>query len=91
MVPSINTNTTIMIPLRIKGATHIMGPPRDCDEVNIVSLHIIRTNDNCFVSRWEPTPKELDMLNNGGSVELWVLGSQPPVDIQVAEREDETA
>src|SRR6185312_6765932 len=57
-----------MIPLRIVGATHVMIAPRGMEgEVR-----------GC-VSRWEPTPDELAILNAGGSVELWVMGQQPPV------------
>jgi hypothetical protein len=44
----------------------------------IRDLHVAVV-DGCCVSRWEPTPDELTLLNAGGSVELWVLGGQPPV------------
>lgn len=37
---------------------------------------------DCYVSRWEPTPDELAILMEGGSVELWVVGMQPPVHIR---------
>lgn len=71
-----------MIPLRIEGATHIMlAPPGKEGEVR--DLHVL-AQDGCCVSRWEPTPGELEVLNNGGSVELWVMGGQPPVMLTVA-------
>jgi hypothetical protein len=47
-------------------------------EDNVRPLHIAMI-DGCSVSRWEPTPNELDLLILGGSVELWVMGGQPPV------------
>jgi len=66
-----------MIPLRIEGATlRMKAPPGHEGEVR--DLHVALV-DGCYVSRWEPTPGELDLLNRGGSVELWVMGSQPPV------------
>lgn len=72
-----------MIPLRIEGATHIMkAPPGKEGEVR--DLHVLVT-DGCCVSRWEPTPRELEALNRGGSIELWVMGVQPPVMLAVAE------
>ena len=30
-------------------------------------------------SAWEPTPRELAILNAGGSVILSIIGGQPPV------------
>lgn len=65
-----------MIPLRIEHADAVMKAPPGCPEVR--DLHV-RIEGNCCVSRWEPTPRELEMLNAGGSVELWVMGGQPPV------------
>jgi hypothetical protein len=35
-----------------------------------------------MLSRWEPTPDELALLNAGGAVELMVIGAvHPPVSI----------
>ena len=65
-----------MIALRIEGWTNRMVAPPEAPEV--ADLYIRRV-DGCCVSRWEPTPAELEMLNAGGSVELWVMGQQPPV------------
>lgn len=74
-----------MIPLRIKDATHVFkAPPGQEDEVRDLHVKVI---EGCCVSRWEPTPRELEMLNNGGSVELWVTGGQPPVFLQAVESE----
>jgi hypothetical protein len=74
-----------MIPLRIEGATHIMAAPPGRPEVRDLHTRLV---DGCYVSRWEPTPIELQMLNQGGPVELWVMGGMPPVNIQVARKVD---
>lgn len=66
-----------MIPLRIEGATRIMKAPPGY-EAEVRDLHVAMI-DGCSVSRWEPTPDELAILNSGGSVELWVMGRQPAV------------
>lgn len=65
-----------MIPLRHERATVVMRAPPGQPEVR--DLHVALIED-CSVSRWEPTPAELEILNAGGSVELWVQGRQPPV------------
>ena len=72
-----------MIPLRISNATTKMtGSTED------VRPLFVREVDGCFVSRWEPTPEELDILSVGGSVEVWVQGGQPPIYIGVAPLEE---
>lgn len=72
-----------MIPLRIEGATMIMkAPPGLEGEVRDLHVAVI---EGCFVSRWEPTPAELALLSAGGSIELWVMGGQPPVFIKAVE------
>mgnify|MGYP000936494736 CR=1 FL=1 len=71
-----------MLPLRIEGATVVMRAPKGMDDCR--DLHV-RVIEGCYVSRWEPTPDELAALNAGGSVELWVVGGQPPVALKVAE------
>lgn len=70
-----------MIPLKIQGATTKLLPTEHGD----VPLYV-REVWGCCVSKWEPTPDELAMLNRGGSVELWVKGTtQPPVFLQAVE------
>lgn len=49
----------------------------------------VKQVDECFVSRFEPTPEELAVLNAGGSVELWIVGCQPPIHIRSAPPEVE--
>lgn len=69
-----------MFPLRIEGAQLIMSGGSD---QAIKPLHVFVLDGDCFVSRWEPTPDELETLNAGGSVELQVIGYQPPVALKV--------
>lgn len=71
-----------MIPLKHEHATSKMVGPPDRDDIRPLYVAEI---EGCFVSRWEPTPEELTVLNNGGSVELWVMGSQPPVMLTVSD------
>jgi hypothetical protein len=75
-----------MTPLRHIAATLNMRAPK-----GVVGPHIelqVAFIDGSFVSRWEPSPAELAMLNAGGSVELWVLGHQPPVMLQAVPHVD---
>jgi hypothetical protein len=60
----------------IPGYTTRLGPPEDMPDCNPLFVRLVGP---CLVSRWEPTPAELQLLVEGGSVELWVHGQQPPV------------
>lgn len=72
-----------MIPLRIEGANRVFRAPPGM--ANCRDLHVRwDPKEGSCVSRWEPTPEELEMLKAGGSVELWVCGHQPPVYVGVA-------
>src|SRR5690349_11413068 len=74
-----------MIPKRIAGATHNYGAPKDWDpEKSGKCGHLsVRVEDNVYSSAWEPTPDELALLVNGGSIVLSVVGGQPPVMLTV--------
>lgn len=74
-----------MIPLRHEQATVIMTAPPGQPDVRDLHVAII---DGCCVSRWEPTPAELWCLLAGGSVELWVMGHQPPVMLRAVHHVD---
>jgi hypothetical protein len=68
-----------VIPLRIEGATarFVSSDP------SVRPLFVLETDD-AFVSRWEPTPDELALLIEGGSVELWICARfHPPVTMKV--------
>jgi hypothetical protein len=74
-----------MLPLRMQGQTRALGAPSDwdadksghCSVLSIVDTEV--AGHRWMVSRWEPTPDELALLNAGGSVELWICGSAHPV------------
>ncbi len=81
-----------MIPKRIAGANAYPGAPKDwvperdgsCGHLAVrYSVNAERTRIVCCESAWEPTPKELAMLNAGGQVILRVEGWQVPVAISV--------
>jgi len=72
-----------MLPLRIKGATRVLAESQD-------EYHALAIKDELLdghpvmVSRWEPTPRELKVLNEGGAVSLSIMGTiHPPVLIGV--------
>lgn len=73
-----------MIPNRIEGATHRLGKPQGWDDEEGTCVHLwIRQEGGVCVSSWEPTPAELKLLNAGGSIRLSIVGSQPPVMLDV--------
>lgn len=75
-----------MIPRRIANATRNLGAPGDWDESKhgkCTHLWVRVQPGGLFESAWEPTPEELKILNEGGSVVLRVVGGQPPVALYV--------
>lgn len=77
-----------MIPRRIANATKVLGAPADWDQskgkCGGLAIRIVETTQGIACeSAWEPTPAELEMLNNGGSVVLRVMGWQVPVALDV--------
>lgn len=73
-----------MLPLRIKDANRVMTAPDSHPDVR--PLHV-RFVDGCSVSRWEPTMAEVQIIVEGGSVELWIIGQQPAVAIKAVPHE----
>ncbi len=65
-----------MLPIRIEGANDHMVPPKGLEDR--LRLHVKRVG-NDYYSRWEPTPGELAILNQGGSIEMRCTGVQPVV------------
>lgn len=84
-----------MIPRRIMGASHWLGAPADwkpgedgdCGHLAIRTHGNPRFGHGYCESAWEPSPKELEHLNAGGSVILRVMGWQPPVALYVEKAE----
>lgn len=74
-----------MIPRTIRGANVTFTAPREWDEERngrCVPLRA-RVVDGTISTAWEPTPEELKLLNEGGSVVLTIWGGPPPVWIGV--------
>lgn len=82
-----------MIPKRIRGATHYLGAPKgwEPDKDGTCGHLAVRVDENVWQSAWEPTPRELAMLNAGGSIVLSVVGGQPPVMLTVEPVFEETS
>lgn len=70
-----------MLPLKIEGANCVMSGPEGS---GIRDLHVLVDGNICF-SRWEPTPEELGILMQGGSMELAVIDGQPAVSLIAVE------
>lgn len=72
-----------MIASAIKNATRIIGETQD----EYHSLHIrdeLMDGLPTMVSAWKPTADELEMLKEGGSVHLHIIGTvHPPVMLTV--------
>jgi hypothetical protein len=86
-----------MIAGRVSGATRFLGAPPDWDEARDgictgLAIKDQPTGDgvNCMISAWQPTAEELERLNAGASVLLWVVGSvHPPVMVTAGRKPDE--
>ncbi len=74
-----------MTPGRIKGATHRMGAPKgwERDKHGHCADLYVRQDGNVYESAWEPTPDELAAIAAGKPIILRIVGSQPPVMIEV--------
>lgn len=79
-----------MLIRRIKDATNSLGSPKNWDTAKYgpcITLPVRRTIDGFYQSAWEPSPEELRLLNEGGSIILSVFGGQPPVMLSVEGQE----
>lgn len=77
-----------MIAKRHPATTRWLGAPagwepgRDGHCAHLAVADVETAAGPAMLSRWEPTPDELAMLNAGGAVELLVLGQgHPPVSL----------
>lgn len=74
-----------MQPIHFPGVTAIYKAPEDWNEAEhgpCVDLPVQRT-DEFAISRWQPSFAELQILNNGGSVEIAIAGGQPAIAVGV--------
>ena len=70
----------------IKGATRILGAPKDWDHERrgiCEGLPILDHPEGWQISEWRPTAEELWKLTAGGSVRLWIMGPHPVVALDV--------
>lgn len=72
-----------MLIRRIEGCTRVLGAPKDWnhDDIRCVGLPIrdVPTDEgNVMISAWEPTPEEIEALQRGESIKLWVFGTGHP-------------
>lgn len=75
---NVHTNTT----------TGIMKPPQDWDhgEVQVNDLYVTTGSigkHKCFATYWRPSQEELEILTLGGALEVLILGTQPPMQVNV--------
>lgn len=84
-----------MLPIRIKGATRNLGAPKGWNPEKDAACSHLPIKDvqqgrrKWMVSRWEPTPAEIERLLSGSPIELWVEGiDHPVVGLNVPEEED---
>jgi hypothetical protein len=76
---------------RIEGATRYLGAPLGWEpekDGNCAHLAIADVKDahgaNVMVSSWQPTPAELEAINRGEPIHLYVWGvGHPPVAVGV--------
>lgn len=84
-----------MIIKMIPGHTRILGKSQGYHGLPVKDHNIYdkAVGGDCAAmsTAWEPTPEELEKLNNGGVVVLTLLGvAHPPVNITVEDRNDGT-
>lgn len=82
-----------MLIARIEGATRVIGKSQ-----GYLGLPIRDVTVNCavngegtpaMVTAWQPTPQELEALNNGASVHVQLLGdAHPPIMVGVGQEPD---
>lgn len=70
----------------IAGATRTLGKPENWDDERdgkCAGLPILDAQmpdgQAVMISAWQPTPEDLKVLQQGGSVYLWVFGRSHPV------------
>lgn len=75
-----------MLIKRITGFTRVLNKPDNWDQIapNTPCGALPIRDENIdgarfMVSAWEPTPEELERLNKGASVELYINAAQHPV------------
>lgn len=71
-----------MISNRINGATRVLGKSQGY--IGLPVRDEVIDGQHQMTTAWEPTPSELEALNNGSSVHVTILGnSHPPIKVGV--------
>lgn len=73
-----------MLPLVIEGFNVIFKDKKPGSKMH--DIHAVVTEDNVTISRWQPTPEEVQMLLSGGSVELRMIGPPTRMLLTVADK-----
>ena len=74
-----------MLPIRISNATRVLAETQD-EYYALAILDEVIDDVPQMTSAWEPTPKELAVLNAGGTIRLTIVGNvHPPVMLSVNE------
>ena len=76
-----------MLIKELENPTRRLGQPEDWDELtqgkfpcDTLPIWDVTINDQpAMLSAWQPLPEELEALNKGAAVLLWVLGTRHPV------------
>ena len=71
-----------MIPVRIEHATRYLGPPSGVGKEDCSSLairDIPGAFGNQMWSKWEPTPQEIELLQQGAKIYLIITGVVHPM------------
>jgi hypothetical protein len=68
-----------MIPLKFDGFNAVYRPVEGGPQRDLPA----KRDGNVVVTRWQPSYEELQVLYNGGCVELTVHGGQPVVELGV--------
>lgn len=71
-----------MIPVRIEGATRVLGAPQGVSADDCCSLAIRDIPSqfgNRMWSKWEPTPEEVKLLTAGAKLYLVICGTCHPM------------
>ncbi|PIZ31268.1 MAG: hypothetical protein COY40_02555 [Alphaproteobacteria bacterium CG_4_10_14_0_8_um_filter_53_9] len=71
-----------MIIKKIDNHTRDLSPPEgvsgdDCGHLFIRDVKTYLGNE--MYSAWEPTPKEIDLIKNGATIYLGIIGTQHPM------------
>jgi len=75
-----------MIALRVEGTTRVLGKQQGYLGLPIKD-EVLEDGVEVMTSSWEPTPIELEHLNNGAPIRVQLVGVlHPPIKVEVGVR-----